>query len=119
MEFHLRMLSQKSKYATEDSDRIWSFHWQTSALGVNGMENVRFHELQGHELDPWLMDLARLRILIFREFPYLYDGSVDYELDYLKSYQKADDGLVVMVTATDGEVIGATTCLPMAQGGTV
>lgn len=79
------------------------------------MADVQFHKLQGRELDPWLMDLARLRITVFREFPYLYDGSVEYELDYLKSYQDADDGLVVMVTDADGKVVGATTCLPMEQ----
>ena len=50
-------------------------------------------------------DLARLRIAIFREFPYLYDGSLDYETDYLKLYATTPGAIVV--TARDQAAEGS------------
>lgn len=54
---------------------------------------------------------------MFREYPYLYDGSLDYERDYLRIYQKTPDSLVVLVTDGGGNAVGATTCLPMRDEG--
>jgi GNAT superfamily N-acetyltransferase len=61
--------------------------------------------------------LGELRIRVFREFPYLYEGSLEYERDYLRIYQEAPDSLVVLVTDVGGNVVGATTCVPMCLEG--
>jgi len=74
-------------------------------------------ELQGDTIEPWLGAIGDLRIQVFREYPYLYDGSSDYESHYLRRYMEARDGLVVLVTEPDGRAVGATTCLPMAEEG--
>lgn len=56
--------------------------------------------------------LARLRIEVFREFPYLYEGSMDYERQYLRTFLEAPDSLLVL--ALDGErVVGASSALPL------
>lgn len=56
--------------------------------------------------------LAALRITVFRDFPYLYDGDVDYERGYLQTY--VDAPAAVVVAAIDGEkVVGAATALPL------
>lgn len=61
---------------------------------------------------PYLDDLARLRIEVFAEFPYLYDGSLDYERAYLKTFFEAKNS--VLVLAFDGKkVVGAATGLPL------
>ena len=39
--------------------------------------------LTGNAVGEVLDDLARLRIAVFRDWPYLYDGDVAYERDYL------------------------------------
>lgn len=66
--------------------------------------------------------LARLRIEVFRAFPYLYDGSPEYEEKYLAAY--AGQPRAVIVTARPGggtggetghEVVGAATALPLAD----
>jgi hypothetical protein len=63
-------------------------------------------------LTRYLPDLARLRIQVFRDFPYLYDGSYEYEEKYLQTYVDCPESVVVLVL--DGEqVVGATTGLPM------
>lgn len=66
----------------------------------------------GSELAPWVPALAELRISVFREFPYLYDGTLDYEQRYLETYLQSADSIAVL--AFDGErVVGASTGLPL------
>lgn len=65
------------------------------------------------ELPAFLPDLARLRIRVFRDFPYLYDGTVEYEENYLKTYTACPESVVVLVLDQD-RVVGASTGLPMA-----
>jgi GNAT superfamily N-acetyltransferase len=58
--------------------------------------------------------LARLRIAVFREWPYLYDGTLDYEERYLAHF--LDKPGAVLVVARDGEaIIGVATASPMAH----
>ena len=74
-------------------------------------------ELHGSEVSPWLEPLGKLRIHVFRDFPYLYDGTLEYEMDYLKVYQQTPESLVVLVTDSTGQAVGATTCLPLEAEG--
>ena len=72
---------------------------EVSALIVSGVDAV-------------LDDLARLRIAVFREFPYLYDGSLEYERRYLSTYARSPGSVIVV--ARDGErVVGASSALPL------
>lgn len=73
------------------------------------MEVIR---LSGDELTRYLPALARLRIEVFRSFPYLYQGDAAYEERYLSTYQQSD-GSVVVLAIDDGEVVGASTAIPM------
>ena len=68
--------------------------------------------LRGAEIEPHIDDLARLRIQVFREFPYLYDGNLDYEAEYLATYVRSADSLCVLVLDA-GQVVGASTALPL------
>jgi GNAT superfamily N-acetyltransferase len=72
-------------------------------------------EIDGTELSPWLDALGELRIRVFREYPYLYDGSLRYEREYLGIYQQCGRSRIVLVTTPDGSLIGATTCMPLAD----
>jgi GNAT superfamily N-acetyltransferase len=77
---------------------------------------LRLQNFHGPELEPHLDALGTLRITVFREYPYLYDGSLEYERDYLRVYLRSKGSLVVL--AFDGDrVVGATTCLPMLDEG--
>ncbi|GHB89636.1 GNAT family N-acetyltransferase [Cerasicoccus arenae] len=56
--------------------------------------------------------LAELRISVFRDFPYLYEGTLDYERSYLQRYLDCPECVFVLVF--DGSnVVGASTALPM------
>ncbi len=75
-------------------------------------DTISIETLTGAALLPHLKDLARLRIAVFREYPYLYEGDAAYEASYLARYTR-DGGAVVL--ARDGAaVVGAATCLPLA-----
>ncbi len=68
--------------------------------------------VQGADIERHLPALAQLRIDVFREFPYLYVGSLDYERTYLANYASSPAALVVI--ARDGErVVGASTAMPL------
>jgi GNAT superfamily N-acetyltransferase len=76
------------------------------------MSAVRLERLTGERLRTSLPELARLRITVFRDFPYLYEGSPAYEERYLQTYAAAADS--VIVGAFDGEtIVGAATGLPL------
>lgn len=78
---------------------------------------IHIHELHGPSLAPWLDALGNLRIRVFREYPYLYEGNLEYEREYLSVYRNSRDSLVVIVTDDAGNVVGATTCLPLRDEG--
>ena len=61
---------------------------------------------------PLLPELARLRITVFREWPYIYDGDEDHERAYLQTYVNAP-GAAVIVAEVEQKIVGAATCLPM------
>ncbi len=89
---------------------------QTTAIHSKPLPMLRLQNIHGPELEPHLDALGALRIAVFREYPYLYDGSLEYERDYLRVYLRSAGSLIVL--AFDGDrVVGATTCLPMLDEG--
>jgi len=73
-----------------------------------------YEELHGEALRPFLSDLGRLRIAVFREYPYLYDGDLAYEESYLETYVRSERSCIVLLKSGD-QIVGATTSLPMAD----
>lgn len=75
---------------------------------------LEFSDLIGEEIHPFIDSLAELRLTVFREYPYLYDGTLDYEQAYLKKLAASPHGYVVL--AKDGDtVVGACTALPLSD----
>ena len=72
---------------------------------------IQTRSLTGDAVADALEDLARLRIAVFRDWPYLYDGDLDYERDYLQAYRSP--GAVVVAAYDGARMIGAATGAPM------
>lgn len=73
---------------------------------------LRVEPLTAGALGRALPDLARLRITVFRDWPYLYEGTLAYEQGYVTTFA-ASEGAVI-VAAFDGErIVGAATASPM------
>ena len=76
------------------------------------MSSISYITKTGAEIASVFDDLAQLRITVFRAFPYLYEGSFDYEKEYLKVYSEAENAFLFAVY--DGaKMVGATTCIPL------
>ena len=70
--------------------------------------------LTGSDLGEGIDAVARLRIAVFRDWPYLYDGSMDYEAKYLAKFVKAKGAIIV--AAYDGAtIVGCATAAPLAE----
>lgn len=79
---------------------------------MNLRGSLRVATMSRAELEAAIDDVARLRIEVFRAFPYLYDGDLDYERRYLRPYLDSPDAIVV--GAWDEErLVGVSTGTPM------
>ncbi|MBV8093108.1 MAG: GNAT family N-acetyltransferase [Acetobacteraceae bacterium] len=77
-------------------------------------EEIRIETITGAALEPLVPALAQLRIAVFRDWPYLYDGDVGYEARYVRTYLESPSAAVIV--AFDGaNAVGASTCLPLAE----
>jgi len=75
---------------------------------------IDVRSLTGEELLARLDDVARLRIEVFRAFPYLYDGNLEYERSYMRAYRDSPRAVVVAAFA-GGQVVGVATGTPLSD----
>lgn len=77
-------------------------------------DDLKIKKLRGQELAPYVESLAELRMKVFFEFPYLYDGNIDYERKYLSTYVNSKDSVALLVFKGEN-LIGASTGLPLVD----
>jgi GNAT superfamily N-acetyltransferase len=78
------------------------------------VKNIHVERKSGAALLPYISELARLRIEVFRDFPYLYDGTIEYEQKYLQTYIDHPDSVIVLAFDDDNnKIVGASTAIPM------
>jgi len=73
--------------------------------------------LTGSSVISIIPELAKLRIEVFRDYPYLYEGSEEYEQKYLRRYAESEQCIVVVVK-DDDKIVGASTGMPLADEAT-
>lgn len=85
-----------------------------SADVIHAKGSIVVRSLTGADLVAILPELARLRITVFRDWPYLYDGSLGYEREYLAKFAAAKGA--VCIAAYDGSaIVGASTGGPLEE----
>lgn len=77
-------------------------------------EELELRVYRGAWVEDCLNALARLRMTVFREWPYLYDGNAEYERRYLDVYVRSPRSFALVAYDND-EPVGATTALPLAD----
>lgn len=75
---------------------------------------ISVRRLTRQEAEAAFDDLARLRIEVFYEFPYLYEGDLDYERQYISTFMKSP-GAVVIGAFDGAQLVGAATASPLAD----
>ena len=85
---------------------------------TNAHDPVSVEVLQGAAMLPYLDELARLRIEVFRDWPYLYEGDLENERGYLKSFAKSKSSTMVLALARTGAsrvVVGVSTAMALSE----
>ena len=77
-------------------------------------QNITIHALTGQEARKYFDDLARIRLTLFSEYPYLYKGNVAYEQEYLETYFKSPHTAILVVFDGDA-VVGFSNAIPLAE----
>jgi len=72
---------------------------------------ARFH---GPGVEDHLRAIADLRMRVFRDWPYLYDGDEQTERDYLQIYLNSVRSFVLLVFDGD-DLVGMTSAMPLAD----
>jgi len=66
----------------------------------------------GAALKTYLPSICRLRVEVFRDYPYLDEGNIDEEMEYFKNYPESPASIAVLVF--DGsKIVGASTGIPL------
>lgn len=74
--------------------------------------DISIEDIPKSEFAAVLPDLASLRISVFREYPYLYDGDIEYEKNYLEQYVESPEAYIVGAF-DNGKLVGAATGAPL------
>ncbi|MCF2520608.1 GNAT family N-acetyltransferase [Dyadobacter sp. CY351] len=77
-------------------------------------EQLTFASYKGVEIASVVEALGALRIAVFHDYPYLYEGSLDYEKEYLQIYVQSERAFLFAVF-DKGKMVGATTCIPLTD----
>lgn len=76
------------------------------------LNEIKIKCLKGKEILPYILDLAKLRIDIFKDYPYLYVGDMDYETKYLKAFVECPESILVVVFDNE-KVVGTSSAIPL------
>lgn len=75
--------------------------------------SLTIRSYRGPDIAALVEPFAHLRIAVFRDWPYVYDGDLDYERRYLADYAHSDS---ILVAAFDGDrLVGGSTGLPLSD----
>ncbi len=72
---------------------------------------MKYIELRGRDALTYLEPIAKLRIKVFAEWPYIYEGDLDYEKHYLETYFKTKNSFITLAFSEQGLIVGATTAV--------
>ncbi len=74
-------------------------------------QDIRIVLFFGSGIQQLIRDLARFRIEIFAEYPFLYAGDFEYEMKYLNKFSFMEDAIAVAAYDKE-EIIGIATGYP-------
>jgi steroid delta-isomerase-like uncharacterized protein len=75
---------------------------------------MRLKVIRSSEAREYLQAIAWLRITVFQEWPYLYQGSLEYERTYLENYFRSQSGVVILAYDCDA-LAGVSTAVPLVD----
>lgn len=76
------------------------------------MQSMTIQLVKGKELLANIAELAKLRLKIFREYPYLYEGDSASEESYLSLFASSSDAFFI-VAKGESQLVGAISGIPL------
>lgn len=76
------------------------------------MPEINIKIFVGEEVIPYIRTIAEMRIRIFKEYPYLYMGNLEYEEKYLQSYSLNAKAMLAVAYSNE-KVVGISTGIPL------
>lgn len=80
--------------------------------------NVTVEILTGKDVQKYIVLLSRLRIDNFKEYPYLYEGSMEYEKQCMQGYMSCPH-CAFAIAKVDGKIAGALTGIPLVSDSSI
>jgi len=81
---------------------------------AGALEFPRVISLKGKEIEPYLPQIIDLHLTVFKEPPYLYEGTREEYAPWMQIYADSKDGIACLLF--DGkELVGAATGLPLKE----
>lgn len=75
------------------------------------MNNIKIVSFTHEQVQMFIPEIAKLRIEVFKEYPFLYAGDIDYEKRYLEKFMMMKNA--VIVAAYNGNtIVGISTAYP-------
>ncbi len=66
----------------------------------------------GNNFIPYIDIISQLRIEIFKEYPYLYKGDLDYEKKYMQGYLTDHQAMIALASINE-RIVGISTGIPL------
>lgn len=80
--------------------------------------NIKIKAYFGKDIIQWIDQMAELRLSEFKEFPYLYSGSMAIEKNYLSCYAKEEHGLF-LIAFDNEDIVGIASGIPLVKSSEV
>lgn len=72
---------------------------------------ITYKIVTGEQISSFVPEIAKLRIEAFVEYPFLYEGDIEYEKKYLEKFFTMQDAIVIIAFDKE-EIIGIATGYP-------
>lgn len=89
-------------------------HIEHNIISTN-RQNVTLKRLNNQEAKNYCNDIARIRLTLFKEYPYLYDGTLEIEQDYLENVYFKSPRATIILVFDEQEVVGFSSSIPLTE----
>ncbi len=77
-------------------------------------QKLEILELTGKQAERHCDNIAQIRITLFSEYPYLYQGTIACEKEYLRTYFESSNASILLVF-DKGDIVGFSSSIPLSQ----
>ena len=97
--------------------KVIFFHFLMVSSFLQAQENcanVSLKVFKGNEITPYVSDITQLSLQIYREYPYLYEGTEEEYLPFIQRYSESNDG-IASILFDDKKLIGVCIGMPLNE----